>query len=261
MYLDLSYINLKRAEDRRECIEKSIRDAHFSNDIVAQRFEAIEGTHELVKGIKSPLLPNEVACFVSHRECLKSFLHNENHLMIAEDDAVFSPKTEYFVNDAIKQLDEQSWDILFTDLVITHVQHMAALINQKKQLSSGLVSLINISETKMPFFGTTCYIINGKSKHKIANFFSSQTTLPIAYDSLLRIMIHEKKILGFFQFPFTTTLSELGDRATSTIYPGDRGTPTTSPESHTMLSTQLSCFQAWSDFRRVFWIGNPTLNF
>lgn len=118
-------INLPRAEKRR----KAVLEQAEQHGINLQIIEAIEGAqldlerqnygydHRARRRCyTTDLLPNEIACVLSHRKALQAFLDSDaDYGVIIEDDALLAP----FFNEGMSELLEhlQGWDVvkLFTD--------------------------------------------------------------------------------------------------------------------------------------------------
>ena len=116
--LDCYIINLDRSQDRWNTNSEKFR-LHELNVI---RVPAIEG-QDLV--FPHPdfapwsfffrygrmMVPNKVACFLSHIKVLKTFLEtDQTHAMVCEDDVFPSPELRGVLKDAMRYSD--SWDML-----------------------------------------------------------------------------------------------------------------------------------------------------
>jgi len=99
----------------------------------------------------------------------------------------------------------------------------------------GRWQLLNLASIN--FAGATAYIINSKSKAKLADALGGLNQLNVPYDLMLRNWIQQGVLKAFSIFPFASTLSKFADQ--SQIQP---------------QGTQATEF-AWNSFRRLVWVG------
>ena len=229
--IDARYINMQHAIERRAFVENTIQACKFSPSIFWERFEGIAVDDATVaqistNGLKRP----HVGCFLSHLTCIKSAPANGRHLLVAEDDVLFSPHTEALLNRAVEQLGNTEWDILFTDVCITSVHDMLKLFIARKTTPQVILNLRTLG-----FCGATCYVINAASKRKVIDALSAFDIMHCPYDLFLRQKIYEGWLTAFATFPFITTLSHFADA--SQISDGGG----THEEKQ------------WNDFRRIVW--------
>lgn len=118
-------INLPHAEERRHSIlaqgEKLGLDirvvpAIYGKDLDLQADSCGYDRQTRLRLFTHDMLPNEVACALSHRKAIKTFLDSDaSYAVVLEDDAVFDPN----FNEGIRELTEhlQGWEAakLFTD--------------------------------------------------------------------------------------------------------------------------------------------------
>jgi hypothetical protein len=79
------------------------------------------------------------------------------------------------------------------------------LLLRRRASSEAVFRLINLN--RLPFAGSTAYIVNRKSKDKLLGLFPRGGPLEIPYDVYLQQLIHNNKLRGFVTFPFATALS------------------------------------------------------
>ena len=124
--VDVFYINLARATQRRQAIEKSFADSKFSATWRLNRFEAIDASSDEVKRRDGPMIDALKANWLSHVGCAKDALAQglTSHILIAEDDTEFSSVTEYWVNGILANFDPAHWDVLYLDVFIPNATDM-----------------------------------------------------------------------------------------------------------------------------------------
>jgi Glycosyltransferase involved in LPS biosynthesis len=182
----------------------------------------------------------EKGCFLSHLVAINRSRQSTGHLMIVEDDVLFSEKSFEAIESALSLASNHAWDILFTDICVPHMPTMLDLYSIRKGLVlDGKLSLVPLD--KIVFAGSTAYIVNEASKEKFHQIFSEFKTLDVPYDLAIRSLVYQKRLNGFVIFPFPTSLSEFAD------------------------DSQIQCNQsqkvadiAWNAFRRLVWLGGST---
>lgn len=118
-------INLPRAEIRR----KAVLEQAAQHELDIQIVEALEGasldlehqdygydSRARRRGYTTELLPNEIACVLSHRKALQTFLDSEaEYAVVMEDDALLAPFFKEGINELLHHL--HGWEVvkLFTD--------------------------------------------------------------------------------------------------------------------------------------------------
>jgi GR25 family glycosyltransferase involved in LPS biosynthesis len=247
MRMDIRYINLDTATERRRSIEETLRDANFSAEWPLRRFEAIRGSDEIVRKFGGSLKRNHAGSFASHLACLEESFDDDAYLMITEDDTLFSKRTEAMVYQAMNNLRSVDWDLLYTDVAITNPHHMIDFFERRKQLEA--TDTIEVCDLRpMNFCGSSCYIINKASKRKV---FKACSTLPITiYDLLLRNRVHDGTLNAYVIFPFATSLSPLTHQSCISDI-DERGVPVAKPKG-------VSLGSLWTAFRQLVWIdANP----
>jgi GR25 family glycosyltransferase involved in LPS biosynthesis len=245
--MDVRYINLDSANERRRSIEESFRAGNFSAEWPLRRFEAIRGSDEVMRKFGGSLKRSHAGCFASHLACIQESLDDDNYLMITEDDTIFSKRTEAMVNQAMNNLRSVDWDLLYTDVIITNPHNMLDFFERRKHLEA--TDTIEVCDLRpMSFCGASCYIVNKASKRKV---FKACSTVPIdVYDLLLRNRVHNGTLNAYVIFPFVTSLSPLAYQSFINDI-DERGVPTAKPKG-------VSLGSLWSAFRQLVWIGaNP----
>lgn len=211
-----SFINLESCADRREFVLDNFRAASSGEQHI-DRISAVD-TEQIVKeGVSGNIKANEKACYLSHYKAIQASLMHNDHVFIAEDDVIFCERSTVVMNTMIDKIDQQSWDILYTDVCFPHIDSMVNLFFKRRQFETNKeMEFLNLANLR--FCGATAYIVNKLSKQKILNLLP-RNDLNFAIDIVLRQLIHHKKIKGFALFPFPTSLSKFADN--SQIQSGD----------------------------------------
>jgi len=232
--MDCFYINLDSETDRKLSITSSFASNADSRWLLT-RVPAIDVSYVAQNQIKGTLRAEEKACFLSHRKIIADNAEAGRNIFILEDDVIFGKKTCYFVdlflNGTAKNLD---WDILFTDVGVTHIGVMADFLLQKRKLlGKNQINIVNLDE--VVFFGATAYIINKKSLGKVSKILSDVDKFNIPYDTFLRKLVHDRELNGYVLFPFVTSLSDL------------------SRKSQVQPEQTASADRTWNLFRQLIW--------
>jgi len=232
--MDCYYINLDSARTRRAYLEENF-SAHKREDWTLQRFAAIDVQHVSARNIPGSLRPAEKACFLSHRQLLQNCLGDDKDILVMEDDTSFGRHSCAAVEDFLRQRNSRTWDIVYTDITVPRLETMVELIHCRHQLAAaGQLTLIDLSN--VVFAGAVAYIVNGKSKRKLAALLDCAYGLNVPYDLYLRKLIQQKQLAAFTFFPFITSVSEAGD--TSQVQTGNG----------------LNTDRIWSSFRKMVWV-------
>jgi GR25 family glycosyltransferase involved in LPS biosynthesis len=209
------YINLQSATDRHAAITANFK-TYAPPTWRLNKVDAIDVTHILKHGIKGTLRDSEKACFLSHRKALELSLGKKGHVFILEDDTIFGPSSCEQITEALKFKKDADWDILYTDIGTGDTGLMAQLLKLRQALVAVKgFQVLNLQKFK--YFGTTAYIINGRSKQKILNLLAKQSELNIPVDDLLCQLCNEGRIKASVLFPFLTTSSELGNNSSTQL--------------------------------------------
>lgn len=206
--MDVIYINLDRATDRRAATEASFA-AHNRLGWKLHRQAAVDkqtigptqyGTR-ISQGLKGLAL--------SHRAAVTWATRLSGHVMIAEDDIQFGPTSLEVIEAAIRGARPDSWDILFTDVCIPDPVTMMQLLRLKKTNGDN-VALMDLRA--IPFAGTTGLIINAAAKSKyLALIRSDEHLFSLPIDLLIRQFVLHGLIRAHCIFPFPTSLSEFSE--------------------------------------------------
>ncbi|PKU26054.1 glycosyltransferase family 25 protein [Telmatospirillum siberiense] len=202
------YINLAEQLDRRHALEANFLKNN-QNNWTLKRYEAVDTKFVHEQEIKGKSQPAEKACFLSHIGALKKSEKYPGPVMIIEDDSIMGQKTQNIIDNLINTLDPLSWDMMYTDVIITDIHEMILLYKVRRaQFKNDLVTVMNLRQ--MPTFaGSAAYVINGSSKGKLLNLLTSVKNFDTPYDMVLRQLIWDQKINACVTFPFVTTGSPL----------------------------------------------------
>ncbi|MFV3127976.1 glycosyltransferase family 25 protein [Niveispirillum sp. KHB5.9] len=241
--IDLIYINLDRAVERREALERNFREANFSSAWKLHRFPAVLWSSDAVTNMAGPASPTLKGNWLSHIGCMRRAIESgwKSHLLIAEDDAEFSPKAEAMVNLAINDMEPDSWDILFLDLLIPRAIDMPSIFSLRQHCAlKNETMMLNLEALRhrYGFIGAGAYVVNNASLHKMFTTFNSNS-IPAAYDVALRHFIYNGDVKAFAIFPFPATVNVHGDN------------PDVSHPDNWVYECSLM-----HEFRRLIWIDS-----
>jgi GR25 family glycosyltransferase involved in LPS biosynthesis len=232
--MDCYYINLDSARARRTRLEENF-SACKAEHWTLHRFAAIDAHSADARAFPGPLKPAEKACFLSHRQVLQSCLGDEKDILVMEDDTFFGKRSCVAIDSFLQHGGTGAWDIVYTDIIVPRLETMVELIHYRHQLTAaGRFTLLDLSNVM--FAGTSAYIVNGKSKRKLAGLLECAGGLHIPYDLHLRNLIQQRKLAGFAFFPFITSISEYSDA--SQVQSGD----------------EIDTDRIWNLFRKMIWM-------
>jgi GR25 family glycosyltransferase involved in LPS biosynthesis len=233
--MDCYYINLDAAASRRGRLEQNFSQ-HAREPWRLQRFPAVDTGQARSSNMDGTLAPSATACFLSHRQLINASLADERPMLVLEDDAAFGEGTCDTIDRFLQGNPGFEWDIAFTDVCIPFAHTMIDLIRLRRQwAATGQVSMLDLS--KMAFGGSTAYLINGRSKRKVAALLSAAKRMDVPYDLYLRNLFREKRLAGFVFFPFITSLSEFSE--------------VSQVQSNDAAATDL----IWNTFRKLIWLN------
>ncbi len=203
--LDIIYINLDKSTERKTGMERKL--SQFFKPADFKRFPAIQGDQRDAKISK-----NELGCFLSHLEVIKS--SSPNHpTLILEDDVIFCKNFNSYLKNILKGLSKISpeWDILFLAQMtfIGQVYKTVRLLKIKKTIPKGTFRIFNAKSNYAA--STSAYIINPLSKEKILNFLkkNEDNAYDLPIDLFLKKAIDENCLNSKFVFPYLTGLERL----------------------------------------------------
>jgi GR25 family glycosyltransferase involved in LPS biosynthesis len=230
------YINLEQALDRRGAIERCLRQIPRPR-WHPQRFSAVGANDERVRLLEGRCSAAERACFLSHRTALVQTLeqHPGQHVHMLEDDALLGQRTYEIVDRLLESEEGKSWDLVFTDVIVTRLQAMLELLTLRRNLATRqAVQLIDLS--KFEFAGLTSYIVNATHADRLLYLMNSVTRLDEPVDLLVRRWIWTGQLKACVIFPFVSAVGIGAD--SSQIQPAD---------------TDLTA-KTWNAYRNLVWL-------
>lgn len=233
--MDCYYINLDSATSRRSQLERNFSQYGRANWTL-RRFAAVDSAQVQSSNVQGTLPPSAKGCFLSHRQLIEASLADERSILVLEDDVTFGEGTCETIDRFLHNHPGFEWDIAFTDVCIPHVHTMIDLIRLRRQwTASGQVSLLDLS--KIVFGGSSAYLVNGRSKAKVAALLAAASRIDVPYDLYLRGLFREQRLAGYVFFPFVTSLSEFSELSQI--------------QSSDAAATDL----LWNTFRKLIWLN------
>ena len=127
---------------------------------------------------------NEIGCYLSHLELLKSLKNSPGkYHIVLEDDFKFIPGTDFLlqVSNAITQTKYNSFDIIFLGW------NLSGSDTKKVSWSENLIKFVPTNS----FYGTYAYMVNSNSLDKIINLIT-QVDMPI--DTKYNVLYSSNKL-------------------------------------------------------------------
>jgi len=207
--LNIFYINLDDANDRRAVLEKCLNQ--FSSlDIQCHRISAYSKDYVEKNKIPGKIRSGEKGCFLSHKKAIQEALEYPGNALILEDDALLGIETINVLKNYLPAI-QPKIDILYTDLCVSDVNSMLQLFKLRRSMMRN--GLLEVLETKrIDFCGATAYILNDGSKQKLLNILDTYSSLDLPYDLVLKSLILQDRLDSGFIFPFITKLSPLSSK-------------------------------------------------
>ena len=232
--MECVYINLDNAAARREAIEGSFQQ-HNSPGWILKRFPAIDVSYVKRNSATGSIRDEEKGCFLSHKIIVDRSVDLGDHLFILEDDVCFGRQSMAIIETlTYRELPEDGWDLLFTDVGVPSIYGMLQLIDLRNNFRS-THTFHTIDLMTMNFFGSTCYVINKSAIRKLSHILD-KATLDAPYDLYLRKLIQLKLLRAFVIFPFLTSVSNESSKS--------------GIQTPALGRTQF----IWNIFRQMIWI-------
>lgn len=232
--MECHYINLEKDviknDELRNLFKKNAPD-----NWVLKRFNAIDKKYVEENNIQGQISNGAKGCYLSHVLLMSDNVNSKNPLLILEDDVIFSKNTFLIIDKLINSINESiEWDLIHTDICVPTPGAMIDFYLQKKSMTRGQVSLIDLSDKI--YASTAAYIINHKSIGKIHKLLSEQTSLDVPIDIYLRMLTHSGLIKSFVSLPFITSLAK------------------TSSESNIQVNEHAYTELLWHTYRKFTWL-------
>jgi GR25 family glycosyltransferase involved in LPS biosynthesis len=209
--MECFYINLEKQTDRREAIERNFQ-AHRIDGWSLRRFEAVNTADVARMGAPGSLSATAKACFLSHRDLIRSALGSAAPIMIMEDDAVFGPKTCRAIEAALNTIGEDDWDMLFTDICVGDVGTWPDFIRLRREFDqSREVKFFDLAQ--LHFSGATAYILSPKFLPLFSKLLDEVDCFDVPYDLHQRRLVRQFRLKASVIVPFATSISDLADQS------------------------------------------------
>lgn len=211
--MEIIYINLEKQERRKILIEKNFNDININETHTLRRFDAINV--EYIERFKVPgtARPTEKAAFLSHREANKSCINTKDHYIIIEDDILLGKNTLSTLENIIKQLPDNSWDILYGEVCIPNPPDMYNMVKLKQSLvTKSNFTLIDLKN--VIYAGATFYVVNKNSNKRLLNVLNSVKVHNSAIDLCIRQAVYDGKLKAFVIVPFISSFTEEAEDST-----------------------------------------------
>ncbi len=229
--MDVFFINLASQGERRAFLERNFA-ASDTASWPLHRIEAVTAAD--AAQVPGALRDGEKACFLSHRKALEAAVRTDGHVLIAEDDIQFGQHTAAALETALKQIPENAWDVVFTDVIFPGLDRMYQLFRLRQDYdASGQSGLLDLSE--MNFAGSIGYVVNSNAKGGLLHAANQDPSLDVPYDVWLKHLAQNRMLRAFVIFPFPTTQSELGT------------------QSQIQIAAEKDIGAIWTAFRQLVW--------
>lgn len=239
--MDVYYINLDAAADRRRSIELGFAEYRGTAGCLT-RVPAVDVERVRADAVPGKIRDGEKGCLLSHRQAIELACADGRNALVVEDDAQFGPNT-FMLLDKLEQM-LNDYDIVFTDIGVGTVSDMVQLyLRRRELLAQGAFELRDLKG--LFFFGTTAYVVNARSRDRLLALIDGLPALDLPYDLQLRHWIDSGALKAGLAFPFLTTVSGHAD------------------ESDIQLSDLQITDAVCNAFRRLVWAdfgrvpGNP----
>jgi GR25 family glycosyltransferase involved in LPS biosynthesis len=217
MRLDGYYINLDSATERREALEKHMAEMKFSDRISIRRFPAIRPSPQEIEDFKVHLpgfSPGFVGALRSHTAVVQQKIVNndgDSDLLVIEDDTQFSPRTEFFLDQAFEWLKGREWDLFYTDFIVDTQSDKVALYSIRRRFRAKEQQMIMLDLKNFSFTGQSCYVVNRNSLHKYKAILEELNPVNKLPDWHILEMVHAGRLSAVSIFPFITTVNAEAD--------------------------------------------------
>jgi GR25 family glycosyltransferase involved in LPS biosynthesis len=209
--MECFYINLEKQADRREAIERNFQ-AHRIEGWNLHRFEAVNTADVERLGTPGTLSAGAKACFLSHRDLIRSAQTSNAPIMIVEDDAIFGPETCRAIEVSLETIDEADWDIVFTDVCVGDVGTWRDFIGLRREFEqSRELKFFDLS--RLHFSGSSAYILSPKFMPLLSKLLDGAESLDAPYDLYLRLLVRQFKLRASVIVPFVTSISDLAEQS------------------------------------------------
>jgi GR25 family glycosyltransferase involved in LPS biosynthesis len=207
------YINLDSAAARRGAVEDNF-NATGAPGWSLTRVPAVDTSYIINNNIGGSISAAEKARYLSHNQILRQNTSQPFHFAVFEDDVLIGARTCAAIDDflAYAGINRLAWDVLFTDLGVTEIVDMYELLRLRRRLvAEDRVTYLDLKAIR--FFGSSAYVVNGRSAGKLCRLMDGQEHLDAPYDVFLRSLIERSELKAFVAFPFITSISDQAESA------------------------------------------------
>lgn len=216
--MECHYINLESQIDRRDAIERNFQ-VNGTEGWRLHRFEAVTASDVDRMGTPGRLRAGEKACFLSHRNLVRSVAAAGAPVMIMEDDAVFGAMTCRAIDAALGTASEADWDIVFTDICVGDLGFWPDFIRIRREFDqSREIKLFDLAQ--IHFSGANGYILSPQFAPLFSRLLDEVESFDAPYDIYLRFLVRQFKLRAFVIVPFVTSISDMAERS-SIQHPGE----------------------------------------
>ena len=200
------YINLDRSEDRRARMTRALKA--LPADLPVSRFSAVE-----VDSGRGQLTAGELGCCLSNLAVLEA-AGDDQHLLVFEDDVVFSHDVAAGLNAALPHLEAGATDILFLGQTIQFedIPMHRRLITAWNELDqSG--RFVALKAEKSYRWGTFAYAVAKRSTRKLAALLRTglDAENPMPLDQYYRNRIQAGALRATVLFPYVAGVDPAQD--------------------------------------------------
>lgn len=254
--IELFYINLDRAAERRAQIESSYAQSRFSTRWSLHRFAAVSADSEAVRNAPGKLSGPYKGNFLSHLTCARDSVGRDAHLFIAEDDVEFCDRTGPILEGIIDGMAEDAWDIIRTDMTLLSAVDFPKIYKLcVSETGRQKVKLLDLGGIDCPSTGSSAYVINRRSKQKFVQVMDTLLArkggLNVPFDVWLHDVIHHKLVSGYVTVPFLTAPSAHADESQAPVMNAGQAAP--QDEMVRLFNQRL--LELMAAFRRLVWVG------
>ncbi len=200
------YINLARDQQRRQSLTEHLQRMGVASRY--ERFEAVDG-RAVAQQHSAQWDPGHLGCWLSHLNVLRENRSSNVHLHIIEDDTVFSSEAVGAFELLLKHCDQQGaqWDLMYTDVFLTPELRTFLQFSEAVQIHQRTNDCRVMSLAKIPFAGTSSYLVNKQSLEKCIELLQGNSAAMLPVDLYLRGLVEQKKLKAMVTVPFLTTIS------------------------------------------------------
>ncbi len=206
------YINLAESDARRKLLSRQL--SQLKVDHRYRRFEAVRG-EDAPERSETTLTAGQLGCWLSHLAVWRAAQSSGEHLHVLEDDAALSPLLIQVLDQM--ELEESSWDLLCTDVYFhpppTPEQFAQLVAARQAFRQRQKISLIDLQ--RLPFTGTTSYLVNRGSLERLQNLLAAGWRQNQTIDIALQHLVRRGELRARMIFPFLSTLNSEHEATTA----------------------------------------------